>query len=121
MSESDENEKEQIFRNIRPEDAVELIEEMQEDPDFIILDVRTPKEFTDGHIECAVNIDYQGENFTEEIEVGDKEKKYLICCGSGVRAVKAMDIMKDLGYLEVYNILGGIRVWKISGYPLIEE
>lgn len=54
MSESDENEIEQIIRNISPEDALELLKDMQDDPDFIILDVRTPKEFESGHIEGAL-------------------------------------------------------------------
>jgi rhodanese-related sulfurtransferase len=121
MSESTENEKEQIFRNISPEEAFQLFEKVREDPDFIILDVRTPKEFNTDHIEGAMNVDFRGEGFTEEMKIGDKEKKYLIYCGSGVRASKAMGIMKELEYLEVYNILGGIRMWKVSNFPVIEE
>ncbi|AUB60838.1 hypothetical protein BK009_09215 [Methanobacterium subterraneum] len=121
MAESSENEKELIFRNISPEEAYELIGKVQAVPDFVILDVRTPKEFINGHIEGAVNIDYHGQNFIEELEKLEKETKYLICCGSGVRASKAMIIMQELGYMEVYNILGGIRMWKRSGYPLTEE
>lgn len=121
MSESTENEKEQTLRNISPNVALELFDKVKEDPDFIVLDLRTPKEFTTGYLEGAVNMDFRGENFTEELEKGDKEKKYLIYCGSGVRSAKALAIMEELEYLEVYNILGGIRMWKVSGYPVIEE
>ncbi len=121
MSESDENEKEQILRNISPEVALELFDKVKEDPDFIVLDLRTPKEFTTGYLEGAVNMDFRSENFTEELEKGDKEKKYLIYCGSGVRSAKTLAIMEELEYLEVYNILGGIRMWRVSGYPVIEE
>lgn len=121
MSESTENEKEQILRNISPENAFELFDKVQDDPDFIVMDLRTPKEFTTGYLEGAVNIDFRGENFTEELKEGDREKKYLIYCGSGVRSAKALAKMEELEYLEVYNILGGIRMWKVSGYPVIEE
>ncbi|MBF4475119.1 rhodanese-like domain-containing protein [Methanobacterium formicicum] len=121
MSESDENEIEQIIRNISPEDALELLKDMQDAPDFIILDVRTPKEFESGHIEGALNIDFRDENFASKMDEGDKEKKYMICCGSGVRSSKALTVMQELGYVEVYNILGGIRMWKVSGFPLTEE
>ena len=121
MSESNETEIKQIIRNISPEKALELIENIQKGTDFVILDVRTPKEFESGHIEGAVNIDFRDENFSQKMENLEKEKKYLICCGSGVRASKAMSLMEDLGYIEVYNMLGGIRMWKTSGFPLTKH
>ncbi len=120
MSESNENENDQIIRNISPEQAYELVKKLSDNPDFIILDVRTPKEFSEGHIAGASNLDFYDEDFQEQIENGDKEKKYLICCGSGVRGSKAVKIMESAGYSEVYNILGGIGVWKKSRLPLTE-
>lgn len=121
MCESKECENEPIVINVSPEEAAELIKENIKNPDFIILDIRTTKEFQDGHIEGAVNLDFYDDNFQEELENGDKEKKYLICCGSGVRGMKTSKSMIDAGYLEVYNILGGFRMWKKSNLPLTEK
>lgn len=121
MSESKENENEPVIKNISPDEAATLIEENMENPNFIILDIRTTKEFQDGHIEGAVNLDYYDDDFQKEIDNGDKEKIYLISCGSGVRGIKTARSMIDAGYLEVYNILGGIRMWKKSKLPITNE
>jgi rhodanese-related sulfurtransferase len=121
MSESNEKENDQVIRNISPTEACEMVKKLRDDPNFVILDVRTPKEFSDGHIEGALNLDFYDEDFQEQIENGDKEKKYLICCGSGVRGVKTARNMENVGYSEVYNILGGISVWKKSRLPLTED
>ncbi|MCC7551373.1 MAG: rhodanese-like domain-containing protein [Methanobacterium sp.] len=121
MSESDENEINQVIRNLSPEVAHKLLEENLDNPDFIILDIRTSKEFSTGHIEGALNLDFYADDFQEQIEKGDKDKKYLICCGSGVRSSKLLKTMGYAGYLEVYNVLGGMRMWEKSNLPLTQE
>lgn len=121
MSESNENEIDQTILNLSPEDASVLVEENKDNPDFIILDIRTSKEYSDGHLECAVNLDFYQDDFQEKIENGDKGKKYLICCGSGVRGSKVLKSMQDAGYLEVYNMLGGVMMWKQSSLPLTKD
>ena len=85
---------------------------------FIIIDARTPQEFANEYIENAVNIDYYSEEFQNELNELDKEKTYLIYCLSGNRSGRALAIMKELGFREVYNMLGGIIQWKAEGYPL---
>jgi len=121
MQEPNEYEKKQTIRNISADEALQLVEKHKKDPDFVILDVRTPKEFSEGHVGGAKNLDYYAEDFQEQIEKGDKDKKHLICCGSGVRSAKTVIIMRDVGYVEIYNILGGIRVWKQNKLPLTEK
>ena len=107
----------QIIEHISPQDASTLIHENQNNPDFVILDVRTPEEFAEGYIENAINIDFYAETFRNDINQLDKNKTYLIYCRSGRRSADALGIMAELGFTEVYNLLGGIIDWKAAGLP----
>jgi rhodanese-related sulfurtransferase len=120
MSES-EDDIDQVVRNIPPQDAFNFVEKNHDDPDFVLLDVRTPKEFSRGHIEGALNLDFYAEDFQEQLEKKDRDKKYLLCCGSGVSGVKTVAIMQDLGFTNICNILGGITMWKAMDLPLTQE
>ncbi|MFC2011237.1 rhodanese-like domain-containing protein [Chloroflexota bacterium] len=106
-----------IAKDIIPQEAFTLIQNNQNKPDFAILDVRTPEEFTDGHIENAINIDFYSETFRDELDNLDKNKTYLIYCHSGSRSGKALNIMKGLNFKEVYNVSGGIMAWNAEGLP----
>lgn len=106
-----------IIENVTPQEAFTLIQENQTNPDFAIIDVRTPEEFAEGHIENAVIIDYYSDTFRDDINQLDKSKMYLIYCHSGNRSGKARDIMAGLGFQEVYNMLGGIIQWNAEGLP----
>ncbi len=70
-----------------------------------------------GHIENAINLNYYSKTFKDELSELDKSKTYLIYCRSGRRSGIALDIMKELGFTEVYNILGGITQWEAEGLP----
>ena len=109
-----------ITQNITPQEAFALIQNNQDNPDFIILDVRTPQEFADGHIENAINIDFYSETFRDELNQLDKNKTYLIYCRSGVRSGKTHDIMAELEFQKVYNTLGGILAWNADGLPTVK-
>ncbi len=85
----------------------------------IIKDI-TPKEFASIHIEKSINIDYSSKIFKDEIDKKDKDKMYLIYCKSGWRSKRAQNIMKKLGFKEVYNISGGIIRWTKEEYPVIK-
>jgi rhodanese-related sulfurtransferase len=76
-----------------------------------LLDVRTPQEFTQGHIEGAVNLDYFSKDFKSELEKLDKSVPVYLYCRSGGRATKAMQIMKEIGFVTVYNLKGGFLAW----------
>ena len=82
--------------------------------------MRTPEEFGEGHIENATNIDFYSETFRDELDNLDKNKTYLIYCRSGGRSGKALDIMAELNFKEVYNILGGINQWKSEEFPTVK-
>ena len=83
----------------------------------IVLDVRTPGEYKSGHVPGAVNIDWNGSAFNDEVSKLDKSQTVLIYCLSGGRSSAAMQRMKSLGFTEVYNMRGGISAWKSKGYP----
>ena len=63
-----------------------------------VIDVRTPEEFSQGHIPEAINIDVMSEYFTADISTLDKNCNYAIYCRSGNRAGQAIDQMRDLGF-----------------------
>lgn len=107
----------QIIENITPEETYILIQGNEDNLNFVILDVRTPEEFLGEHIENAVNLDYYSDTFRNDLDKLDKNKTYLIYCRSGSRSEKALNIMKELDFKEVYNMSGGIIKWKSEGLP----
>ena len=110
----------QIIKNITTEEAYSLIQKNINNKKFIILDVRTPEEFTNEHIEKAINLDYYSATFKNDLGQLDKNSAYLIYCRSGNRSGNALTMMKDLGFREVYNMLGGIVHWKVEKFPVIK-
>jgi rhodanese-related sulfurtransferase len=88
---------------------------------YLLVDVRTAEEFAEGHIEDALNIDYFSATFSDDISKVGFEIPVLLYCRSGNRSGKAMKIMKELGFKEVYNLEGGIKGWISSNNPVIIE
>ncbi|RLC62424.1 MAG: rhodanese-like domain-containing protein [Chloroflexi bacterium] len=107
----------QIIEDITPQEAFTLIQNNQNHPDFVIIDVRTREEFAEEHIENAINIDYYAESFQDELNNLDKDKTYLVYCRSGKRSRNALDTMKELNFREAYNMSGGIIQWTAEGLP----
>lgn len=110
----------QIAEEITPEEAFSLIQDNQESPDLVILDVRTPEEFIAGHIEGAINLDYYAETFNDVLKILDKDKTYIVHCKSGVCGGKTLALMAVLNFKEAYNISGGIIAWQAAGLPIVE-
>jgi rhodanese-related sulfurtransferase len=87
-------------------------EQLENDENAVVLDVRTEDEWSDGIITNALMIDInKGQFFINEIETLDKSKNYYVYCRSGVRSAKACDIMNELGFENTYNLLGGFMQW----------
>jgi len=108
------------IEDITPEEAFALIQDNQNNPDFVIIDVRTPAEFAGEHIENATNIDFYSETFRDTLNNLDRNKTYLAYCAVGGRSGSALDIMVELNFREAYNILGGINQWKAEGLPTVK-
>ncbi len=94
-----------MIRVITPEEARIIL---SKNKDITILDVRTAKEFEKGHLEKAVNRNFYDEKFSEEIHQLGHEKKYLVYCHSGARALKTGEMMEKLGFDKVMVVKGNI-------------
>jgi thioredoxin 1 len=83
-----------------------------------LIDVRTPGEFTGGHLKNATNIDINDDAFESGLTKLDKSKPILVYCLSGGRSAKAANKMKDMGFKEIYNLDGGIMQWEAADKPV---
>ncbi len=91
-----------------------------EKSDDIIIDVRTKREFDEGHVQGAILIDVNDSKFKENINDLDKKKKYYVYCRSGSRSSRAIGIMEESGITNTCNIEGGIRALEEAGVQLIK-
>ena len=87
----------------------------------LLVDVRTPEEFAEGHIAGATNMDIHGENFEKQLGELDKGKAVYVYCRSGGRSGRAAGMMHKLGFAEVYNLSGGITAWADAGEAVSKE
>lgn len=80
--------------------------------DVQLVDVRTQREFAQGHIPGALQIDYmQRSTFYEQFEYLDKEKPVYIYCLHGPRSRGAARILEDMGFTQIYDLRGGYQAW----------
>ena len=103
-----------------PKDAFELIQKNKGNSNFVILDIRTPEEFRDGHIEGAVNVDFRSENFGREIDRLDRNKTYFVYCRTGNRSYDALNLMGPIGFRSIVRLAGDINGWKSAGLPIVK-
>lgn len=79
----------------------------------IIIDVRTEDEFESGKIPGALNVDiYKGQGFIYRVEELDKSKNFYVYCAAGVRSANACGVMQQLGFENVFNLVGGFSNWE---------
>lgn len=94
--------------------GVEDFEYISALPDVRLIDVRTPKEYADGHISGAENIDVKAADFAERIK--DIKGIVAVYCRSGKRSLNAAKQLANLG-CKVYDLTGGILAWQKAGKP----
>lgn len=107
---------------LSPQQALTLIEENQDNPDFIIIDSRPQSMYAAAHIENAINIPLHTgdlDSFRSALSQLDQSKTYLTYCPSGCGS--DAEEMKSLGFDKVYYIQNGINQWIAEGLPVIEE
>ena len=91
---------------------VEWKQQLANDANAVILDVRTDEEVAEGIIPKAIQIDiYKGQGFIYKLEELDKTKNYYVYCRSGARSGQACTIMNQLGFKNAYNLSGGVLEW----------
>ena len=84
----------------------------------IILDVRTPAEYHQGHLSDATLIDVQGSDFEAKVGKLDKSMPVFVYCASGIRSEKAVRILRDQGFTKIFELEGGLRELADAGKPL---
>ena len=95
-----------LFGFMKRPDINQGVEEYRAQADAVLLDVRTPEEYREGHIPGSVNVPLQQIDKVTSA-VADKDKTVFVYCRSGARSSQAVAFMKQMGYTEVHNI-GGI-------------
>ncbi|MDR3226203.1 MAG: rhodanese-like domain-containing protein [Prevotellaceae bacterium] len=92
---------------------------LSEDENPQIVDVRTKAEFDAEHIKGAINIDINKIDFQKKIAKKlSKDRIVYVYCHSGVRSLRAAEILSNLDFTRIYNLNGGIEAWKKQGYPI---
>ncbi|RIV23350.1 rhodanese-like domain-containing protein [Fibrisoma montanum] len=104
-------------KNLTPQQAAQLL---KESPGVVILDVRTPTEFSSGHIKGAINVDYNSPTFQQQVARLDKTKPYLVHCAVGGRSTQSLPILQKLGFTNVRHLDGGVKAWQQAGLPLVK-
>jgi rhodanese-related sulfurtransferase len=84
---------------------------MQTHKNLILIDVRSPEEIALGKIGNAIEMDIKEPDFKEKLAKLDKNKEYMVYCYAGGRSGNAMEIMKEMGFKQVYNFDPGYRAW----------
>jgi thioredoxin 1 len=97
--------------------AIEFSKKITELPGAPIIDVRTPGEFSQGHLKDAKNFDVSSAGFENQIASLDKLKPVLVYCLSGSRSTYAVSYMKSNGFKEVYELNGGMMRWRAANLP----
>ena len=91
------------------------------DKNAIVIDVRRPEEYKEGHIKGAVNANWQNlEEFKAKTANLDKNKTVYLYCLAGVRSEKAADYLLKRGFKQVVGLDGGIKAWNDAGKPVVK-
>ncbi len=92
----------------------------QKQDNIVLIDVRTPAEFEQGHLENSVNINISDSSFEEEIGKLDRTQPVYVYCKVGGRSAKAASILQEMGFEEVYDLKGGIQNWERRGMKVVK-
>lgn len=101
--------------NVTPDQAEKLL---QENKEIVVLDVRTPDEYAEGHIRGAKNLDFHAPDFAQKLNALDKSKTYLVHCAGGGRSGKTCKLMGEDQFAHVYHLNEGFSGWKRAGKPI---
>ena len=80
-----------------------------------LIDVRTPQEYSTGHLANSRMIDFKGKDFREKMARLDPDQPVMVYCAAGGRSTAAAALLEELGFPEIYELEGGINRWKEAG------
>jgi rhodanese-related sulfurtransferase len=103
------------LEDITPTQALELLE----DPDVVLLDVRTEEEYIEAHIENSINIPL--DTLESRLDELDLRKPIIVYSQSGERSQTASYVLAESGFLTVYNMVGGLNAWLEEGFSQVEQ
>jgi rhodanese-related sulfurtransferase len=84
-----------------------------------LIDVRTPGEFSTGHLQGARNLDWTGGQLESSMESLDKNAPVMVYCAAGGRSADAREALVKAGFKDVRDLAGGINAWKAQGKPVV--
>jgi thioredoxin len=105
----------QTSKNVKTIEAAAFAEKIAATPNAQILDVRTPEEYVSGHIDNAVNVNWNGTDFVAKAAALDKTKPVFVYCKSGGRSKQASAKLEELGFTTIYELQGGMLKWDAAG------
>ena len=105
--------------NVTPVTVKQAVERMKKSSEIIVVDIRTPGEFSKGHIKKAINIDMNNKDFAKKLTKLDREKTYLMHCRSGGRSTASLPVWNRLGFKNVLHLSSGTLGWVRAGQPLV--
>jgi thioredoxin len=97
--------------------ATEFANKIKEQSNAVVLDVRTPQEYAKGHLPNALNYDWNGGDFENQVARLDKSKPVFVYCLSGARSAAAAKQMRSEGFQQVFELSGGIMKWRAANLP----
>lgn len=109
-----ETPKQEQVKVISPKEMHKLLQETS----VQLIDVRTPKEYNEGHLSKSQNIDFLSPSFSKDINALNKEKPVFLYCHSGNRSGKSVNIFLKAGFTKIYDLDGGITKWKAQGFEV---
>lgn len=98
--------------------SVEEVREALNDGPYQLIDVRTLEEFNEGHLSNAKNICVTDDDFNEKVAKLDRNEPVYLYCRSGVRSARAGEILREMGFTEIYDMDGGILKWEEEAFEL---
>lgn len=111
--------------HIREISAADVADAVKKNPQTLVLDVREPNEWAEGHIPGALHVprgmleakaDLEYAN--REPRLADRSQPIVVHCASGARSALAADVMQAMGFTNVQSMAGGIVAWKEKGLPI---
>jgi thioredoxin len=94
---------------------LEYAAKLKATPNAQLLDVRTPEEFAGEHIDNAVNVNWNSDDFTAKAAKYDKSKPVFVYCKVGGRSGEAAGKLQEMGFTKIYNLQGGMMKWSAAG------
>ena len=100
-----------IFKNYRNSEDInieELKNLIKTNKKIILLDVRSPQEYKEGYLKGAINIPLYELEECCDCKLKDRQKTIIVYCQSGIRSRKAVNILKNSGFKNLYHLKGGL-------------